>query len=133
MANTTSWHWPTMFDVSRNGMSIASDGPSIVNRVKLLLLTEPTELYMNPTYGVGLKRYLFQYNNDNTLSIIKDKIIEQLKLWEPCVIAEKTVIERGNLFTGDPADNKQDFNTLKFTVIMTSIFGEKLTINLDNN
>ena len=132
MANTTSWHYPNLFDVSRNGMSIAADGPSIVNRVKLLLLTDPTELYMNPTYGVGLRKYLFQYNNANTLSLIKDKIIEQLRLWEPCVVAEDTIIEPGNLFTGDPANNGQDFNTLKFTVIMTSKFGEKLTVNLNN-
>lgn len=131
MANTTSWHYPNMFDVSRNGMSISSDGPSIVNRVKLLILTDPTELYMNPTYGVGLRKYMFQYNNENTLSLIKDKIIEQLRLWEPCVIAEDTIIESGLLVTGDPADKGQDYNTLKFTVILKSKFGEKLQVDLN--
>lgn len=130
MANTTSWHYPTMFDVSRNGMSIASDGQSIVNRVKLMILTEPTELYMSPTYGVGLKKYLFQYKSENLLPLIKDKIIEQLTLWEPCVIPEKTEIRSGLLFTGDPADNRQDFNTLKFTVILTSRFGETLSVDI---
>jgi len=129
MANTESLHWPNMFDVSRNRMSVAEDSASIVNRVKLLLLTEPTELYMNPTYGVGLKKYMFQYNNENTIAIIKDNIIQQLRLWEPCVIADETVVTPGLLFSGD-SDPHQDYNHLKLTVILRSKYGEELTVEV---
>ena len=62
---------------------------SIVNRSKLLILTEPTELYNNPDFGVGLKRHLFQYNNENQKAIIRDRIVEQLRLHEPCVDPDK--------------------------------------------
>lgn len=130
MANTTSLSWPNMFDVSRNRSSIAEDSTSIVNRVKLLLMTEPTELYMNPTFGVGLKRYLYQYNNDNTVAIIKDRIIEQLRLWEPCVDADKTEVVRGLMYTGTNSV-EQDINHLKLTVILRTKFGDTLEVNVE--
>ena len=129
MANTESLFWPNMFDVSRNKISVATDSQSIVNRVKLLLLTDPTELYMSPTYGVGLKKYLYTYNNDNTIALIKDNIIQQLRLWEPCVIPEKTEVQRGLLYTGE-AEGMQDPNHLKLTVTLVSKYGDKLTVEV---
>lgn len=129
MANTESLHWPNLIDVSKNAMSIATDSRSIVNRVKLLLLTEPTELYMEPTYGVGLKKYLYTYNNDNTIAIIKDNIIQQLRLWEPCVIPERTEVQKGLLYSGD-SDPRVDPNHLKLTIILVSKYGEKLTVEV---
>lgn len=131
MANTTSLKFPNLFDVSRNRMSIAEDNSSIVNRVRLMMLTDPTELYMNPSYGLGLKKYLFQYNNDNVLAIIQDKLIEQLRLWEPCVDADKTVVQRGLLISGSDNSDAQDHNHLKFTVILTTKYGQKLEVNID--
>jgi len=128
MANTESLHWPNLFDVSRNRMSVATDSQSIVNRVKLLLLTEPTELYMSPTYGVGLKKYLFTYNTDNTLAMIKDNIIEQLRLWEPCVIPEQTEVQKGLLFSGDT--DATDVNHAKLTVVLKSKYGDTLTVEV---
>lgn len=130
MANTNSIAWPNMLDVSRNKAAIAEDNASIVNRVRLMLLTEPTELYMNPTYGVGLKKYLFQYNSENLIAIIKDKIIEQLRLWEPSVDADRTIVTPGLLFTGtgEPAAS---YNRLMLTVILFNKFGEELKIEIN--
>ena len=56
---TNSLAWPSMFDVARNKVSVIEDNQSVVNRSKLLILTDPTELYMNPNFGVGLKKYLW--------------------------------------------------------------------------
>ena len=85
MASTTSLSFPTMFDVARNTVSVVEDTKSVVNRTRLLILTEPTELYMNPDFGVGLRRHIWQYNVDNQKAIIKDRIIEQLRKHELCV------------------------------------------------
>ena len=129
--NTGSWSWPNMFDVARNRVNIAEDRNSIVNRVKLMILTEPSELYMNPTYGVGLKKYMFQYNTDNIVALIKDKIIEQLRLWEPCVQAEKTEVTRGLQYTGTSADEvSADLNHLRLTVTLYSIYDDVYTIDI---
>ena len=132
--NTTSWAFPNMFDVARNRVSVMNDTKSIANRVKLLILTEPTELYMNPTYGVGLKRFLFQYNTDNVVAMIRDRIVEQLRIWEPCVNPDATQVERGLKYTGmTESDQVGDINHLKLTVTLETIYGDQLSIVLDNN
>lgn len=127
---TNSLNWPNMFDVSRNRCAVAEDNASIVNRVKLMILTEPTELYMNPTYGVGLKRHLFKYNTENERAIIKDRIVQQLKLWEPEVDADKTEFADGLLYTGDQNSIKQDYNQLNMTITLRTIYGDTLTVDL---
>lgn len=129
---TNSISFPRMFDVSRNNTSVAQDNQSIVNRVRLLILTEPTELYNNPGFGVGLKRHLWKYNTDNEKAIFKKRLIEQLRLYEPCVDADKTTVTDGLLFTGS-GDNTsaQEYNKMKLTVTVFTIFGDTLEVNLD--
>ena len=130
--NTCSWSFPNMIDVSRNKIAVARDNVSIVNRVRLLIMTEPTELYMNPNYGVGLKRYMYQYNSDNIVSIIKDRIIDQLRLWEPCVDPDKTIVEKGLKYS-NPNDINMDPNHLELTVTVYTIYGDTLTISVDTD
>lgn len=134
MAKTTSWAFPNLIDVTKNTISIAEDDASIVNRDKLLLLTDPTELYNEPTFGVGLRRYLWQYNNDNTKAIIQDRIKSQLQLYEPCVLAEDTEFADGLLFTGDASsDQIANYNQLKMTVAVKTIYGDDLSVTLNND
>jgi phage baseplate assembly protein W len=134
MNNTTSWAWPNIFDVARNRVSIKTGNASITNRTKLLILTEPTELYNNPTFGVGLKQYLWQYNTPNTKAIIQDRIRNQLKEHEPCVASEKTQFADGLIFTeaGEEPKTISD-NILKMTVSLATIFDDEIsvTVNLE--
>ena len=129
----SSWAWPNMFNVSRSQVNLYNDTRSITNRVKLLLLTEPTELYMNPTFGVGLKRYLYTYNNDNTIALIRDRLVEQLTLWEPSVIPEETQIVRGNLYSRDPSDPisvSERMNELNLSITLVTIYRETVSFDL---
>ena len=132
--NTNSWAFPNMFDVARNRVSVMQDTRSIANRVRLLILTEPTELYMNPTFGVGLKRHLFKYNTDNEVAIIRDRIVEKLRIFEPCVNADATRVERGLRYTGmTDADQVGDINHLKLTVTLETIYGDQLSVDLTDS
>lgn len=134
MAKTTSWAFPNMIDPSRNKVQIVEDDASVVNRVRLLMLSDPTELYNEPQFGLGLKRYLWQYNNANTLAIIQSKIIEQLTLFEPSVDAESTSFADGLLFTGEEnLPSSQEFNQLKMTVGLHTIYGDELNVNLNTD
>lgn len=130
----TSWSWPNMFDVSRNKINLYQDAKSITNRVKLLLLTEPTELYMSPNFGVGLKKYVFRYNNENTPAMIRDELIEQLRLWEPAVIAEQTKVELGTTQSrnewSDPETYISQLNSLELTVTLTTSTGEQVSFDV---
>lgn len=126
---TNSLSFPNMIDPVRNRVATKTDNASVVNRTRLLMLTEPTELYNEPTFGVGLKQYLWRYNNENTKAMIKDKIVEQLNLFEPCVDAGATVFTDGLLFTGTPND-KQSFNKLEMSVGLKTTYGDEAKINL---
>lgn len=131
--NTSSLSYPNLFDVARGKVATISDAASIANRVKLLLLTEPTELYNSPTFGVGLKKYMFQYNSVNIAAQVREKLVEQLKLWEPCVDADATTVENGNLYSQSDELKQMDLNHLRLTVTVYTTFGNTVTISVDNN
>lgn len=131
---TSSWKFPNMIDVTKNRINVAYDAESVVNRIRLLMLTEPTEMYNELNFGVGMKRYLWQYNTDNVRALLYDKIKAQLKLWEPCVDAEKTTFTDGLLFTGDNSNDLSvtEINKLKFTMAVHTIFGDTLDIDIQD-
>ena len=136
MAETTSLAFPNMFNIATNQVSVIEDANSVANRTRLLILTEPTELYNNPNFGVGLKRHLWKYNNAAERGAVKDRITEQLRLHEPCVYPDKTQYSDGLRFT-DPNNvaTANVGNTMALTVAMQTIFKEDLdiTLNPDDN
>ncbi len=127
---TNSLAFPAMFDVARNKVGVIEDKISVVNRCRLLFLSEPTELYNNPDFGVGLKRYLWQYNTENTKAMMKDRIVSQLSLHEPSCVSDKTSFADGLLFANDDLV-EQDFNTLKMTVGLQTVFGDNVNLSID--
>lgn len=134
MSRTTSIAWPNMFDVTRNVVNVLDDTKSIVNRTKLLILTEPTELYNELDFGVGLKRHLWQYNTNNQKAIIRDRIVAQLRLHEPYVNPDETQFADGLLFTGTSDEVKlaQDYNKLDMTVSVSTVFQDQADISLND-
>jgi len=122
-----------MFDVARGQVGLYTDVRSVVNRVKLLLLTEPTELYLTPNFGVGLKKYMFSYNNDNTIAMIKDALIAQLRIWEPSVIPEETTVTRGLDYTGsnDIVTAANIVNVLNLTITLKTRYGQTISFGVD--
>ena len=128
----SSFSYPNMFDVARSKVNLYTDTQSIINRVRLLILTEPTELYMVPNFGVGLKRYMYTYNNENTIAMIKDRLIEQLRLWEPAVVAEETEVQRG---AQSDASNElalvSELNHLQLTVSLKTTYSQDISFDVE--
>ena len=127
---TTSLAFPNMINVAGNRVSVKSDKDSVTNRVRLLLLTDPTELYNSPDFGVGLKRYLWQYNTANTSALSRDRIVQQLRKYEPSVVADATSFADGLIFSPDTEQNM--YNELKMTVGLRTVFEDELTITLND-
>jgi len=50
----------------------------VQQNLKMLLLTSPGERMMDPNFGVGMRRFLFEQNNSNTHSRIKTRIKKQV-------------------------------------------------------
>lgn len=124
-----------MFDVARSRVNVDVNDKAILTRVRLLLLTEPTELHMVPNFGVGLKKHMFKYNSDNVVALIQDELIEQLRLWEPAVIADKTKVERGPNYNWDLTKFgalAEHENVLDLRVSVTTTYTKTLSFNLTN-
>lgn len=136
MANTTSWAFPNIFDVSQNKVATLEDRMSIVNRTRLLILTDPTALYNEPNQGVGLRRFIGRYNTDrivNTKAEIRDITVEQLRLHEPCVKPDDTEWANGLLFTGPVDDAKLKTNKLEMTMSLKTIYDTEVEIDLNSD
>lgn len=126
MSKTNSIKFPNMIDVASNRVGLYTDNESVVNRTRLLFMSDPSSLYNNPTFGLGLKRYLFTYNNTNTKAIIKDQMIEQLRQHEPCVDPDHTAFADGLVFT-EP-DAAEDPNHLRMTVGLRTIYNDDVEV-----
>ncbi len=132
MSKTNSIKFPNLIDVASNRVGLYTDDESVVNRTRLLLLSDTTSLYNNPTFGAGLKRYLFQYNNKNTVALVKDKIVEQLREHEPCVDPDHTSFADGLLFSEEGVStNSSEFNHLKMTVGLRTIYNTELEVEFN--
>jgi hypothetical protein len=65
------------------GFPITSGSDAVAQSLVTLLLTEPGERIGRPTYGVGLRRYLFAPNNVGTRTVIQQTIADAIQTQEP--------------------------------------------------
>lgn len=133
MAETTSLSFPNMFNLTSNQVAVSEDIASVVERTRLLILTEPTELYNNPDFGVGLKRHMWKYNSVNERAVIKDRIIEQLRLHEPDVFPDRTQFTDGLLSGADTPGEIEDPNAIKMTAVLQTTFGKEISLTLNQD
>lgn len=127
---TNSLAFPNMFDGARCRVGVLEGNVSIVNRVRLLLLTDQTELYNEPDFGASLKQFLWQYNTENLRARMRDRITEQLRLFEPYVSADETQFSDGLI--SEQIAQENNFNSLKMTVGLRTIYGDNAEVKLDD-
>ena len=79
---------------SGDGFTLIKDLESMIKQnFKMLILTIPGERVMDPGYGVGIKRYLFNNFHENTYAEIDAKIREQVKLYMPFVKIKEVLFD----------------------------------------
>ena len=72
------------FGKSINGyFSTSADKKLVKENMKQILLTNPGERIMLPDFGVGLRRYLFEMNDEQLATVIREKIVQQIAKYEP--------------------------------------------------
>ena len=74
---------------------------AIKQNVKMLLLTIPGERVMDPEFGVGLKTFLFEFNDPSTYSSIRARIVQQVSKYLPFIEIEELDIDKPNDLTPD--------------------------------
>ena len=72
----------------------------------MLLLTNPGERVMDPTFGIGIKTYLFENFTESTFAKIERSIIKQTNIYLPNIMINEIFF--------DPA--QQDTNVLSVRI-----------------
>lgn len=120
-----------MINIAQNSIGILQDSNSIKNRLALLIKTEPTELFMNPEFGVGLKQYMWQYNNDTMRPIIEQKLVDKITQFEPSVIPESIEFKQTHdASITDATVTQEEANTFNITIVMQTNYGDTIEITI---
>ncbi len=78
-----------------------------------LLLTDPGERIMNPLFGAGLRRSLFENINDPNSELIQDQIITAVNTFVPEVVLTEIIIE--------PLTDENTLNiTIKYRLVISN-------------
>ena len=78
--------------------------------LKMLILTNPGERVMRPSFGVGIKSYLFSNYGDDVEAQINSKIRTQVESYMPAVQIVKI------LFDGSSRDHNQLAVTIVYAI-----------------
>lgn len=85
----------------------------VVQNLKMLILTNPGERIMEPEFGVGLKKYLFEQNVEAVHGEIEARVVTQVERYLPYIKIQQ--IQFFNSENSDMADNYLHI-TIKFYI-----------------
>lgn len=97
---------PLTYDPSDGFTTIKNFNDLAKQHLKMLILTNPGERIMEPTYGVGAKRYLFDNFEMETMVILREKIFEQARRYIPSV----------KILDVDIVEENRESNSIKLSV-----------------
>ena len=83
----------------------------VKQNLTMLLLTIPGERIMDPNFGVGLDRFLFEPNDRSVVLEIGSRIETQLKRYMPFLVVKDFYFDDGT------NDIKTNLNTLNMTIV----------------
>lgn len=91
---------------------------SIKQDLKMLVLTNPGERIMNPEYGIGMRKFLFEQKSDPTYKNIANIVQQQITKYMNFIKVEDIVIET-------PEDNENEiYIKLVFSIPSLNITDE---------
>tara|TARA_Y100000310_G_C20557874_1_gene751489 strand:+ start:409 stop:867 length:459 start_codon:yes stop_codon:yes gene_type:complete len=76
-------NFPTGEDTTNGYFSKVSGNRLLMNNLKQLLLTEKGERVMLPSYGVSIRKYLFEPFDEDTFMGIKDEVLSAIETYLP--------------------------------------------------
>ena len=75
------------------GFGWVSGEAAVEQSIRAILLTEPGERIARPSYGVGLRRFLFAQNSLELRTQIRQAVVEALERDEPRIRVETVAVE----------------------------------------
>lgn len=88
---------------------------ALSQNLKMIILTNPGEKMMNPNFGVGLRKYLFEQNTPEVYGEISSKIQEQAGRYLPQINIKNIKFNETNLGNVD-SENMMDSALVSITI-----------------
>lgn len=96
----TGWAFPPAFDARGKAALMVSQEEDIEESLRILLSTVPGERVMQPTYGCGLHRMVFESINESTLTEIRSLVEKAVLFFEVRITLEHLEIDTAELMDG---------------------------------
>jgi uncharacterized protein len=96
----TGWGFPPSFDWRDKKAVLVSQEEDIEQSLRILLSTVPGERVMQPAYGCGLKRMVFESINESTVTEIKDIIAKAILFFEVRITLDEVQVELDEMQQG---------------------------------
>lgn len=92
-----------------------------------LVLTVPGERIMDPDFGVGIRKYLFELDNTESFMSVSSKIYEQVSTYLPFV----EIVDLSMVSQADDPSLDANLMFLRITYVITPLeFADKLDISI---
>lgn len=116
-----SIQFPEMF--TRTVTNTVSDYDATLQNLKMLLWSEKGELFGDPYFGTGIKRYLYDQNDVVLIDILIDDIYTAITLFMPQIRVDRKDIQlfrsnKGQVTAKIKALNKADFSTDMYNIVL---------------
>jgi phage baseplate assembly protein W len=110
--------------VGADGRIAWSEGEANIREaIEIVLRTEERERINLPSFGAGLRRFLFEPNTVSTRFQIEDRITKTLQQWEPRITVKSVEAEE------DPRDPQSAVVTIHYQLVATQGTAQ-VTINV---
>ncbi|HYT65467.1 MAG TPA: GPW/gp25 family protein [Vicinamibacterales bacterium] len=105
--------------VAADGRMAWSEGETNIREaIEIILKTEERERLNLPTFGAGLRKFLFEPNTVSTRHQIADRIQRALQLWEPRITVSTVNVEE------DAVDPQSAVATIHYQLVATRAAGD---------
>ena len=115
-----SIQFPNMF--TRTTTNTVSDYDASLQNLKMLLWSEKGELFGDPEFGTGLKRYLYDQNDYVLADLIIDNIYTAIATFMPQIYVTRNDIkleaDQAKIIVTIKALNRLDFQTNLYNIVL---------------
>ena len=102
--------------VGPDGRIAWSEGETNIREaIEIILQTEERERLNLPSFGAGLRKFLFEPNTVTTRFQIQDRITKALEQWEPRISITSVEVE------ANPRDRQAAIATIQYRLVATQV------------
>lgn len=79
------WKFPVAVDATTGRFLLAEGEEDIAEAIRIILMTSKGERVMRPSFGCGLKNFVFGTTDATTIRLLETDITQAITVWEPRV------------------------------------------------